>query len=93
MKKLRAHVFIDGRVQGVCYRLDTRRAALERNVKGWVKNLPDGRVEAVFEGGEEDVRSILKWCEAGPPLARVSEVSLTWETYTGEFRGFDIAYG
>jgi acylphosphatase len=61
MKKVRAHVVIDGRVQGVCFRLDTRRAALKRSIKGWVRNLPDGRVEAVFEGEESDVKSMMKW--------------------------------
>jgi acylphosphatase len=76
----------------VCFRLDTRRAALERNVKGWVRNLPDRRVEAVLEGAEADVKSMLKWCEAGPPLARVTDVSLTWEPYTGELASFDITF-
>ena len=60
MKNVRAHVVVDGRVQGVCFRLDTRRAASERKVKGWVRNLPDGRVEAVLEGDEEDVKSNVK---------------------------------
>jgi acylphosphatase len=92
MKKVRAHVVVDGRVQGVCFRLDTRRAASERHIKGWVKNLADGRVEAVFEGDEADVKSMLKWCEGGPPLASVSDVSVAWETYTGEFDGFDITF-
>ena len=92
MKKVRAHVVVDGRVQGVCYRLDARRAALERGVQGWVQNLPDGRVEAVLEGDETDVGSMVKWCESGPPLARVTDVSLTWEPYTGEFDTFDITF-
>jgi acylphosphatase len=92
MKNVRAHIIVDGRVQGVCFRMDTRRAALERNVKGWVRNLPDRRVEAVLEGAEADVKSMLKWCEAGPPLARVTDVSLTWEPYTGELGSFDITF-
>jgi acylphosphatase len=92
MKNVRAHIIVDGRVQGVCFRMDTRRAALERNVKGWVRNLPDRRVEAVLEGAEADVKSMLKWCETGPPLARVSDVSLTWEPYTGELGSFDITF-
>jgi acylphosphatase len=92
MKKVRAHVVIDGRVQGVCFRLETRREALDRCVTGWVKNLPDGSVEAVLEGDEGDVKSMLKWCEAGPSLARVSNVSLKWEPHTGEFDRFDITY-
>jgi acylphosphatase len=92
MKKVRAHVVIDGRVQGVCFRMDTRRAALERSIKGWVRNLPDGRVEAVFEGAEKDVESMLKWCEAGPPLARVGKVDTKWEPYTGEFSSFKVTF-
>ena len=92
MKKVRAHVKIDGRVQGVCFRLDTRRAALERDIKGWVRNLADGRVEAVLEGEENNVKSMLKWCNSGPPLARVSEVSVEWEPYSGEFEKFVITY-
>ena len=93
MKKARAHARIDGRVQGVCFRMDTRRAALERNLTGWVKNLPDGRVEAVFEGEDSDVRSMLEWCRAGPPLARVTKVAVQWQPYTGEFDSFQITFG
>jgi acylphosphatase len=72
--------------------MDTRRAALERNLTGWVKNLPDGRVEAVFEGAEADVKSMLKWCEIGPPLAHVRETTVEWESYTGEFDTFEITF-
>ncbi|MCK4485775.1 MAG: acylphosphatase [Desulfobacterales bacterium] len=92
MKKVRAHVIIDGRVQGVCFRMDTRRAALERSVKGWVRNLRDGRVSAVFEGEENDVKSMLEWCEIGPPLARIGRVAVEWEPYTGEFDSFEITF-
>jgi len=92
MKKVRARVVIDGRVQGVCFRMDTRRAALERSVKGWVRNLRDGRVGAVFEGEENDVKSMLKWCESGPPLARIGKVAVEWEPYTGEFDSFEITF-
>ncbi|MDY6839289.1 MAG: acylphosphatase [Thermodesulfobacteriota bacterium] len=93
MKKVRAHVCIDGRVQGVCFRMDTRRAAIERNVTGWVRNLPDGRVEAVFEGDDADVRSAVRWCETGPPIAHVTTVDVEWESYTGEFDSFQITFG
>lgn len=92
MKNVRCHVRIDGRVQGVCFRMDTRRAALERNLTGWVKNLPDGRVEAVFEGKEADVTSMLKWCEIGPPLAHVTKTTVEWEPYAGEFDTFDVTF-
>lgn len=92
MEKVRAHVVIGGRVQGVCYRLEARRAALERGVQGWVRNLPDGRVEAVIEGSESDVKSMVKWCKAGPSLARVTELTLDWDTYMGEFEDFEIRF-
>lgn len=91
-KMVRAHVVIDGRVQGVCFRLETRREAVDRGITGWVKNLPDGSVEAVLEGEEGDVKSMLKWCEVGPSLARVMNVSLTWKPHTGEYDRFDITF-
>lgn len=92
MKNVGAHALIEGRVQGVCFRMDTRRAALERNVTGWVRNLPDGRVEALFEGKESDVKSMLKWCESGPALASVSKVTVDWRDYTGKFDSFEIVF-
>ena len=92
MKKVRSHVIVDGRVQGVCFRMDTRHAALKRNINGWVRNLHDGRVEAVFEGEENDVKSMLKWCETGPPLARVNKVAVEWESHTGEYDSFQITF-
>lgn len=92
MAESRVRVQIEGRVQGVCFRMETRRAAQERGVKGWVKNLPDGRVEAVFEGDAPTVQSMLAWCETGPPLARVRRVIRTDETPSGEFDGFRITY-
>ncbi|MBW1744674.1 MAG: acylphosphatase [Deltaproteobacteria bacterium] len=61
-------------------------------VEGWVRNLPDGRVEAVLEGDEADVKSMVKWCKAGPPLSRVTDVSLNWEPYTGEFGDFEVTF-
>jgi acylphosphatase len=72
--------------------METQRAATERDVTGWVKNLPDGRVEAVFEGDAAAVKSMIKWCETGPPLARVDRTVLDWETGSGDFNAFRIAY-
>jgi acylphosphatase len=92
MKKVRAHVRVEGRVQGVCFRMDTRRAAVERNLTGWVRNLPDGRVEAVFEGDDSEVRSAISWCETGPPHAHVTHVAVEWEPYTGKFDSFQITF-
>lgn len=88
MQAKRAHVWIEGRVQGVGYRYNTRQAAQRQGVKGWVRNLADGRVEAVFEGPESDVQAMIDWCWNGSPAAMVSEVEVNWEAPTGEFSGF-----
>jgi acylphosphatase len=90
--KVRAHVFISGLVQGVFFRWETRKNALKNNVKGWVRNLRDGRVEAVFEGEKEDVEKMIKFCEKGPPGAKVEKVEVKWENYKGEYDSFEIIY-
>lgn len=90
--KVRAHVFVSGHVQGVFFRSETRHEARLRGVTGWVRNLPDGRVEAVFEGEEELVKELIEFCRRGPPGARVVRVDVKWENYTGEFRSFEIRY-
>jgi acylphosphatase len=92
MTKKRAHVWIRGRVQGVFFRAYTRDAASKEKVKGWVRNLPDGRVEAVFEGDEENVDRILAWCHNGSPLSRVDHLEVQEEPYRGEFDDFGINY-
>ena len=86
----RAHVLVSGRVQGVFFRSSIREQAFELGVKGWVRNLPDGQVEAVFEGEEEVVKKLIEFCRQGPPRARVSNVDVTWETYVGEFIHFGL---
>jgi len=90
--KVRAHANISGRVQGVFFRMETKRAADRIGVYGWVRNLRDGTVEAIFEGNQDQVDRILAWCKEGPPNAQVSDVKLDWQDYTGEFSGFDISY-
>jgi acylphosphatase len=92
MEKVRAHVFFDGYVQGVFFRAFTRNQAARYRVTGWVKNLPDGRVEAVLEGDYDMVAQMIKVCEKGPPGARVLNTTVDWEKYTGEFSGFSITY-
>jgi acylphosphatase len=91
--KVRAHVFVSGMVQGVFFRSETQYEAKKRGVTGWVRNLPDGRVEAVFEGEEEKVKELINFCKHGPPGARVISVDVRWENYTGEFKDFEIRYG
>lgn len=87
-----AHVFISGRVQGVFFRVETRREAIKRDVVGWVQNTSDGRVEAVFEGEKEDVEEMVDFCRRGPPSAHVTDVDVQWGNYSGAFEGFRIRY-
>jgi acylphosphatase len=91
-KKVRAHAIISGRVQGVFFRMETKRSADQFNVFGWVRNRRDGTVEAVFEGDKESVEAVLKWCHGGPPHAVVKSVDVKWMDYAGEFKEFKIAY-
>lgn len=76
---IRAHVFIQGRVQGVGYRAATWDTAILLKLKGWVRNLRDGRVEAVFEGTSEQIDEMIRWCHQGPPTAQVTHVQVTYE--------------
>ena len=91
--KVRAHIYISGRVQGVFFRSETRYEAKKRRVKGWVRNLPDGRLEAVFEGEEESVKELVEFCKRGPSGARVTGIDVNWENYTGESKDFEIRSG
>lgn len=90
--KVRAHVYVSGRVQGVFFRYETKKEAEKRNVKGWVRNLPDGRVEAVFEGEKENVEKLIEFCHRGPSLARVEKVEVLWEEYEGKFKDFKLIF-
>jgi acylphosphatase len=92
MEEARAHVFIEGRVQGVCYRAFTRELAFSLGIKGWVRNLYDGRVEAVFEGKKELVDKAIKGCYAGPPGSSVTNIEVKWETFIGDQKGFSVRY-
>jgi acylphosphatase len=88
--KVRIHVFIKGRVQGVFFRVKTRSEAINRKVTGWVRNLFDGRVEAIFEGEKEDVNNLINFCKKGPQGAHVTTVDIYSEQYIGEFTDFKI---
>lgn len=92
IKMIRTHVFISGRVQGVFFRSSTRDKAMELGITGWVRNLFDGRVEAVFEGEKENVEKIVQWCRKGNKIAKVEDVEIVYDKYTGEFNGFSIRY-
>ncbi len=90
MEKKRVHVWISGRVQGVFFRAYTQDAARSHGVTGWVRNLPDGRVEAVFEGDDRAVDAMVQWCHRGSPLSRVDRVEAQEEPYQGEFADFNV---
>jgi acylphosphatase len=77
-------VVVFGRVQGVFFRQETRRLASAERVAGWVRNRPDGSVEAVFEGEPGPVETMIRWCRSGPRLASVEEVRVEWEEPRGE---------
>lgn len=81
--RTRAHVYVSGRVQGVFYRATTRDTAREHGVGGWVRNLDDGRVEAVFEGPESAVEAMVEWCHTGSPAAEVDDVDASYEEPKG----------
>ena len=89
-KKLQAHVFISGRVQGVSFRWFTQHKAQQLGLTGWVRNLWDRRVEAVFEGDAEAVRQAVAWCHTGEPPARVSHVEVTYGPASGQFNTFRV---
>ena len=88
--KIRAHVFVRGRVQGVFFRVETRSEAMKRNVAGWIRNTSEGRVEAIFEGEKADVKQLIDFCRSGPPNANVAGIVVQWETYSGEYKAFNI---
>ena len=90
--KRRVHIFISGRVQGVSFRAHLWKEANAHKVTGWVRNLPDGRVEAVFEGEDRDIDKMLAWCQSGPPHARVDQVIVEEEPFTGDYPNFKIAF-
>ncbi|MGH3083607.1 MAG: acylphosphatase [Gaiellaceae bacterium] len=89
MMVARARVIVRGRVQGVFFRVEARTRARSLGVAGWVRNRPDGAVEAAFEGPREAVESMLRWSEQGPAGARVDAVDVTWEPPVGD-EGFEV---
>jgi len=90
-ERTRAHVFVSGTVQGVYYRATTRDRANQRDVDGWVRNLDDGRVEAVFEGEESDVEAMVEWCHEGSPAADVQNVEVEYSDPEG-LDGFAVRW-
>lgn len=92
MTSQRVRIFVKGKVQGVFFRQALKVKAKQNNVFGWVKNLSDGRVEAVLEGNDENVNILVEWCHGGPANARVEDVEIKNENYINEFSKFDVLY-
>ncbi|MEZ0329842.1 MAG: acylphosphatase [Dissulfuribacterales bacterium] len=84
------HLLISGRVQGVFYRASAYDEGRRLGLSGWVRNLPDGRVEALAQGSEKDVNAFVEWCRNGPPLARVTKIDVTEEDLNQGLTGFEI---
>lgn len=90
--KVRVHIFVSGCVQGVFFRQKTFQKAKELGIFGFVRNLPDGKVEVVFEGDEDKVQKITEWIKKGPEYAKVDEHKINFEEHKGEFDNFKIKY-
>jgi len=88
----RVHMFVTGKVQGVFFRQALKVAAKKNGVYGWVRNLKDGRVEAVLEGRHADVGKVVAWAIVGPANARVEDVHISMQAHAGEFSKFDVLY-
>lgn len=91
MGQKRIHLVIRGQVQGVYFRASAQREARQLGLTGWVRNRPDGAVEIVAEGEEDQVKDLLNWSQRGPSTARVDNVETRWRSYTGEFAEFKIS--
>jgi acylphosphatase len=89
---VRANLIISGEVQGVFFRANTRDKAVDLGLKGWVRNLVDGRVEVVAEGERERIEQLIEFCREGSPGAEVEDIEIKWEKAKNEFAGFDIRY-
>ena len=92
MAKQRVRLFVKGKVQGVFFRQALKVTAIKNNVTGWVRNLKDGRVEALLEGDDVNVSTLVEWCHAGSANARVEDIDIKNEKYTGEFSKFEVLY-
>lgn len=90
MTESKARALISGKVQGVSFRYFTYHEALKLGLVGWVRNLWDGRVEALFQGDKSDIERMLAWCEHGPPAARVDLVEVDWAEVDGDHPGFSV---
>jgi len=92
MSNQRIRIIVTGKVQGVFFRQSLKIKAKQNEIFGWVKNLKDGRVEAILEGDEEKINRIIEWAHGGPANARVEDVEIQNEKFIAEFLKFDVLY-
>ena len=92
MEKQRTHVLVSGKVQGVFFRQALKVIAKKNNVSGWVRNLPDKRVEALLEGDSTSVNSVIKWIRVCPANSRVEDIQVSNEEFRNEFSTFEVLY-
>ena len=92
MEQQRVHLLINGKVQGVFFRQALKVVAKKNNVSGWVRNLNDRRVEAVLEGDNKSINSVIEWTHIGPANSRVDDVEVSNEEFKNEFSTFDVLY-
>jgi acylphosphatase len=90
MSLKQVHLFVRGRVQGVFFRASAQREARRLGLTGWVKNRPDGAIEVLAEGEEEEIKELIGWAHKGPSAARVDSVDVRWRSYTGQHADFRI---
>jgi acylphosphatase len=91
--KVRARVLVEGEVQGVGFRWSAQSVARRLELAGCVRNLADGRVEAIIEGERDKVENMVSWCNKGPMGAYVTNVKVEWQLYKGEYKEFEISKG
>jgi len=89
-EKIRAHLLVVGRVQGVLFRAHAQREARKLHITGWAHNLIDGRVEILCEGQKENIEKFIEWCKKGPPFAKVESVEVQYQEHKSEFKSFEI---
>jgi len=92
MKQQRVHLLVSGKVQGVFFRQALKVVAKKNNVLGWVRNLKDGRVEAILEGDNKSINSVIEWTRIGSANSRVDDIEVSNEEFKNEFLMFDVLY-
>ena len=92
MKQQRVHLLVSGKVQGVFFRQALKVVAKKNNVLGWVRNLKDGCVEAILEGDNNSINSVIEWTRIGPANSRVDDIEVSKEEFKNEFSTFDVLY-